>query len=750
MAIRLSGLISGMDTDAMVEELVKAYSTKKDKYVKAQTKLEWKQDAWKELNTKIYNFYSKSLSNLRFSNAFSKKTASASSSKATVTASSNSVIGTQSLKINQLAKSGYLTGAVVSSAGGEKLKGSSKLGTLGITGPSSFQITSGGKTTDINVDENTTVSELVVKLKDAGVSANFDETNQRFFVSAKKSGAQGDFNINANSLEGVETLKSLGLYTTTASDMKRYEAMKNMDIAAMTMAEWEKKKTAYTTTEEQTEKLQKEIDAYNSEWTALDKTKSLLEYKKDYAGKSFDEKSAEYNRMLDEKKALEEDTSMPAEDKKAALAEVNAKLDVIREVDVAIGSDTLTPEDRQAYIDEVGAELDAVQGKMQNLSDMAAANRAILEGTADAATLGYHDIDSYVEYVNNQIDDDNEILKGSIRQYYTKQQEVGETMVKADEIVKNYASLTNPTDEEKDKYQTALETLGQSGGDGTAAVRIAGEDAYITLNGAEFTSTTNSFSVNGLTIQANALTDPDEEITLTTDQDSQGIYDMVKNFLKEYNELVIEMDKRFNASSAKGYEPLTDEEKEAMTESEIDKWETKIKDSLLRRDSTLDSVTSVMKMAMNATFEINGKKYSLSSFGIKTSGYFVAADNEKGAYHIDGDSDDAATSGNADKLLKAIASDPDTVTEFFNKLAENLYTKLSDKMESSSVSSAYKVYNDKQMQKDYDRYDDIIDEWEDKVERYEEKYRKQFSAMESALSKLNSQQSQLNSLLGIG
>ena len=38
MAIRLTGLNSGLDTDAMVKELVSAYSTKKDKYVKAKTK----------------------------------------------------------------------------------------------------------------------------------------------------------------------------------------------------------------------------------------------------------------------------------------------------------------------------------------------------------------------------------------------------------------------------------------------------------------------------------------------------------------------------------------------------------------------------------------------------------------------------------------------------------------------------------------------------------------------------------------
>ena len=66
MPIRLSGMNSGLDTDAIVKALVTGYSQKKEKYVKAKTKLEWKQDAWKSLNTKVYSLYT-NISSLRFS-----------------------------------------------------------------------------------------------------------------------------------------------------------------------------------------------------------------------------------------------------------------------------------------------------------------------------------------------------------------------------------------------------------------------------------------------------------------------------------------------------------------------------------------------------------------------------------------------------------------------------------------------------------------------------------------------------------
>ena len=105
MPIRISGLNSGLDTDSIVQELVSAYRTKQDKYKKAQTKLSWKQDAWKEMNTKIYNFYTKSLSNMRRVGNFNKKKTTVSdSTKATVTAGSGVANGTQTLKVEQLAK----------------------------------------------------------------------------------------------------------------------------------------------------------------------------------------------------------------------------------------------------------------------------------------------------------------------------------------------------------------------------------------------------------------------------------------------------------------------------------------------------------------------------------------------------------------------------------------------------------------------------------------------------------------------
>lgn len=282
------------------------------------------------------------------------------------------------------------------------------------------------------------------------------------------------------------------------------------------------------------------------------------------------------------------------------------------------------------------------------------------------------------------------------------------------------------------------------------ASKIDGRDAEIKLNGILYTGSSNAFSINGLTITAQSETgDGDNNaLTITTQTDTQGMYDKIKDFLTQYNSVINEITSMYNAPSAKGYEPLTDEEKDAMTDTEIEKWEDKIKSAVLRRDDSLQSIMSVMTSAMSKGVEVNGKKYYLSSFGIKTLGYLNAAENEQNAFHIDGDEDDASVSGNTDKLMKALTEEPDTVIQFMQGLVNNLHTEMGKKMQSSTLSSVFKVYNDKEMASEYSDYTSIIKKWEDKLSAQEDYYYKKFSAMETALSKLQSQTSSMSNLFG--
>ena len=513
MPIRITGLNSGLDTESIISALVSSYSYKPDKYKKAQTKLSWKQDAWKTLNTKIYSLY-KNVSNLKYSSGYSTKTATVSdATKASVSVSSSAVNGTQTLQINDIATSGYLTGSVISKDGSdEAATADTTLKDLGYTGgETTIKVTdkSGGTTTEIKITSGMTISEFTSELNNAGVAANFEVKNQRIFISSKSTGEKNDFTLKAQDDNADDALKALGLCVES---------------------------TAYDTTD-----------------------------------------TASFNT----------DTS-----------------------------------------------------------------------------------------------------------------------------------------------------------------RIKAADAAITLNGVKFTSETNEFTVNGVSISALAKTGENEVITLTVATDAEAIYDKVKDFLSQYNSLMNEMTSLYNADSAKGFEPLTSDEKDSMSDEEVEKWESKIKASLLRRDDTLQSIMSVMQNAMSKTYSINGKNYALSSFGIKTLGSLNAAENEQYAYHIDGDEDDASTSGNEDKLLSAIKEDPDTVISFMKQLATNLYDAMDKKMKSTTLSSSYTIYNDKEMASEYSDYTDLITKWEDKLADQEDYYYDKFSAMETALAKLNSQTSSLSGLFG--
>lgn len=277
--------------------------------------------------------------------------------------------------------------------------------------------------------------------------------------------------------------------------------------------------------------------------------------------------------------------------------------------------------------------------------------------------------------------------------------------------------------------------------DGMTVVKAT--DASIILDGAELTSSNNTITANGLTINLKGVTS--EVINLNISNDTEATYNMIKGFVKEYNTILKSMNEMYYADSAYGYDPLSDDEKEAMSEAEVEKWETKIKDSLLRRDSTLGQLMNAMKDSMMSSVNVGGKSYSLSIFGITTSSDY----SEKGLLHIAGDKDDSSYASETDKLMKALEEDPDIVMETLSQIGKSLYDTMNEKMKSiPNVRSALTFYNDKEIQKKQTTYKKELSTLEDKLTKMEERYYKQFSAMETALSKLESQSSSLSSLLG--
>ena len=271
---------------------------------------------------------------------------------------------------------------------------------------------------------------------------------------------------------------------------------------------------------------------------------------------------------------------------------------------------------------------------------------------------------------------------------------------------------------------------------------VAAKNASFDYNGASMTSTTNTVTANGLTFNLLGTTGTGT-VSINVANDTQAIFDKIKGFVKEYNDLLKEMNDLYYANSAKGFEPLTDDEKEAMSEEQVTKWEDKIKVSLLRRDNNLSSLIETMRTGLSQSVSLNGKNYALSSFGIKTAAY-----TEKGTLHINGDKEDSSVSALENDLMKALNDNPDAVMETVTQLAGKLYTSLSDNVKSTSLRSAMSFYNDKEISKQITDYKEDLSELEKKLANMESRYYKQFSAMEKAMSTMNSKSSYLTSMLG--
>lgn len=744
MAIRITGMYSGLDTESIINELASAQSYKKNKLVKAQTKLSWKQDAWKALNTKIYSFYTNVLDDLRFESSYMKKTTKVSNTNAIqIVSGDKAVNGVNTVKVDQLAKAAYLTGGSLQTADGVCFTGEATLKQLGFSGEGSIAVTGGnGARINIDVSEDMKINDFISKIQATGLQASFDQDNQRIFISSKNTGAINNFTLTGNNEDGMKALSALGLLSEEDLNSKENQTWANYknDQAAYQKViadEVAKRAAAYKAANDALEAENAQIRKNNvtnrenlEKLAGYDPDETLEDLKESLYGHTVEKQKqkldADNNPVTDENGDPVYETETVTEynpgslggDLAAAKAELEEKQKALAEAK-AEGS-SATEED----IKDLEQEVAAASEKLSN------AQKAFDEGK-----LRYDFLDGIAQ--NEKMIADNESEIKANEDYYTV--EDGQVKGKPELV----AAVTKEFDAKVAVAENAI-----NGTYTATATKIDGQDAKIKLNGAEFTSMNNTFTVNGLTFTA--LEQTTGEVTMTTTEDTDGIYDMIKNFFTEYNKLINEMDSLYNAESSKGYDPLLSEEKDAMSDSEIEEWEKKIKDSLLRKDSTLSSVADAMKAVLLQGANVNGKQMYLSSFGINTLGYFNAADNEKNAYHIDGDKDDPNSSvKNADDILKSmIASDPDTVMSFFTGLANNLHDTLADKMSATSMSSAFTVYNDKQMKEEYSDYTEKIEKQEEKLNALIDKWYSKFSAMETALAKLESKNNSISSIFG--
>lgn len=833
MGIGLSGMISGLDTDSIVKAMVSGQQLKATKIENKITLNKWTTEAWSGLNTKIYSFYTKYASKLRLQSSYMTRTAKSSNESAvTATAGSSAAVGTHSLQIKQLASSQYVTGAKLGKA--DTYNKNSKLTEIGTGVKAGTIITiTGNKGTDsekitkLEVTEKTTVNDFLEACKKSGLTASFDATQQRFFVSSSQSGKEDAFSITTSELS-----ENAANVFNTISD--------SIDTSALSATE----KTAY---DNAMSTLRQNVSLINTvlsdDYDESNKTQKAvydaISVVKDAAAKTHEKNVADESKATatEEEDQKIQDLLLAAEatpdaaigygsttltfNELFANAETKVKENneaaALKAGKDAVAKAAITKEDGKAYADVAEVTAQKYTGALNyiaNAKDVDGNAISVAEDQIDALleanTISQETADglknSYAlkntwEASYEVTDADGNKTTTTVGEAYTAAYDASVATTTATLAADIEAEMLSQLKaDQKDTYNTAVDArtkeliaaadpaeleevknliatnlsaaaasgtetsasglsalgLGEidgssvSDGGANGMAVVAASNAQFVLDGATMEETSNNFTVNGITLNLvsttyNKDTGEYDNVQITVGKDGDSTYELVKEALTEYNKLIEEMNTLYNADSARGYDPLTDEQKEAMTEDDIKNWEDKIKGSLLRRDNTLGTLLSGMRTALTSVYtdEETGEKYSLSTYGIVTGNY-----TENGKLHIYGDEDDATYATYTDRLKAALEDDPEQVMETLTHVFGKLYETMTEKCAKTEVSSALTFYNDKQYNTLLKDYEDDLDIMEDRIKELEDKYYKQFTAMETALSKLQSQQNSLASLLG--
>jgi flagellar hook-associated protein 2 len=293
------------------------------------------------------------------------------------------------------------------------------------------------------------------------------------------------------------------------------------------------------------------------------------------------------------------------------------------------------------------------------------------------------------------------------------------------------------------------------------------QDAIYTYNGVTTSRESNTVTItDGISLTFSELTidgedndAPEDYATITVSQNTDKALENIKKFVEAYNTLIADINGRVNTARPKSdkytyYEPLLDEEKEEMSESQIEKWETKAKTGILHRDSILSDITRQMRTWLYEPVVLeDGRKISMYEIGITTS----SNTKDAGKLIID-----------EDKLKKAIAERGNDIVQLFTKGSSN--TDKNEKMkEEGLVERLLDITNknlssggpialkagvkdtwtetNNSLYKELTANSQKIDDMIEKLTKKEEYYYSMFARMEQAMGQANSQASYLQQAL---
>ncbi|WP_017726263.1 flagellar filament capping protein FliD [Halalkalibacterium ligniniphilum] len=265
----------------------------------------------------------------------------------------------------------------------------------------------------------------------------------------------------------------------------------------------------------------------------------------------------------------------------------------------------------------------------------------------------------------------------------------------------------------------------------------AAQNAVFTINGLATERTSNTFTVDGVTITLKDTFASD--VTLSASTDTDKVFDTIKKFVDEYNEILDFVNGKLQEERYRDYPPLTDEQRDSLSEKEIERWEERAQSGMLRNDQLLQSFMNQLRTDIynSVSSSLATEFRQLSTIGITTSPDY----NERGKLVID-----------EDKLRQAIEQDAEGVYQLFTASGEGAANQGIARRVRDTLDSAINTISDRAggmrgrtqnhqftLGRNINDLNDRITNFERRLQQLEERYWRQFTAMETAVQRANSQ-----------
>lgn len=776
--MRISGINSGFDTEAMIQQMMSVYQTKIDKQNQKLQKLQWQQEQYRDITSKLTGFKSKYFDILKRDtylmspSAFSKfkttvTTKSGKESGLKVTTDTKSTAGSHKIKVDSLATAAVTKGGQVS-AGNFKLDVDKAMAdaTADENGKYNFsldvKVGNVAKTVEFSgADKDEILASLNTELEDA-----FGSTSSgKAFISASLNNGALAFSTAGNAMVTVtERTGNFGMgKPSTRVAIDPAAALTGTSSISVTVPNYYSgdavtKNIEFATVSNTYFDARATDENINAAYLNLKKASYAQKY-------NVDVDTVTEEMMNDAKFTYSSADAAYDLNKQTMLAALNGAYSFEQGVSFSLNGSSMTAtyaQDGSAVEFTMTSTCDATFGLKKGSATSYLDESTKLSDMGIAADAHFDDGDFYTMNINGK-----EIKVGSdatISDLMTAVNKSGAGVTMSYSKLEGSFTLTandKGSGGDVDVSGALADALKIS--DSTRASHTSGTNAIITVDGVQVEHNDNTYEIDGIKMDFSEV-DPTlgEEISVNVDKSYDDIKQTIKDFVKDYNQMIDDINEYTQTARPKDknknyYEPLTDEEKEDMSEDEIKKWEEAAKKGLLYHDTTVSSVMSRIRTAMYSAVELeDGKKFGLYNMGIKTVGYLDEGGSEGAKYgklKIDEDALDKAFEEHADDIVKLFTDADNGVMAKVNKAIESA-TKDSATSRGTLVRKAGLATGtstkDNMIYKEMERINKRIEQLQDRYDKKEEYWWTVFTNLEKMQSQFNSQQSYIQQFTANG